>query len=188
MEFKSRLKVWQGSNRKNVFNPETFEGTSYGWWIYVKKIKGQVVFNDYSYSVTTNKHQGEMKHFLRTELKVKNLIFVDQRESLSSGIFLDSYYETLALAEFRLKLPNRRAAFYADQKSIIDNCKKQIAILKKLGAKSKLTLVNHRVNAKETETRRLESQREKSKAARAARLAVVNEFKSQYESTAAVEV
>lgn len=80
-----------------------------------KKVKGQVVFNDYKYSVTTNKHQSEMKRFLKTELKIKSIVYVDQRESLSDGIFLDSFYGTLALAEYRLKLPNRRAAFYEDQ-------------------------------------------------------------------------
>lgn len=187
MQFKPRLKVWQGSNRKNVFNPETFEGTSYGWWIYVMKVKGQVVFNDYNYSSTTNKHQGEMRHFLRTEMGIKKMIFVDQRQSLSSGIFLDSHYEKMALAEVRLKNA-KRDAYAKEQKEIIDTCKKEIAILKRLGAKAEMTLVNHRVNAKNSEAARLARQREKSRAARAARQAVVTEFQSAYESTSAVEV
>lgn len=188
MEFKPRLKVYKGSNGKNVFNPEKFEATSYSWWVYVRKIKNRVVFNDYSYSKTTNKHQHEMQYFLRTELKVENIIFVNQKQSLTNGLFLDSDYGTLALAEFRLSLPNRKPQFYVEQKNIIDNCKKQIAILKKLGAESKTTLISHRANAKEVETLRLERQREKSLIARKKRQAVVNEFKSQYESTASIEV
>lgn len=190
LNWKPRKKVWANHCNKNVFNPETFEAFSYNWWKYVTKVKGQIVFNDHSYSVTTNKHQGEMRHLLRTELglNLENIIFVNQRESLSSGIYLDSYYETLALAEVRLKATGRRAAFYADQKSIIENCKKNIAILRKLGAKAKIKLVNYRVNAKNSETERLERQRVKSQAARVARQAVLTEFKSQYESTSAVEV
>ena len=160
MKFKPRLKIWQNTSRNNIFDPSTFQATSYKWWVYIKKVKGQVVFNDYKYSVTTNKHQSEMKRFLKTELKIKSIVYVDQRESLSDGIFLDSFYGTLALAEYRLKLPNRRAAFYEDQKSIVENCKKQIAILKKLGAKAKTKLSNHRINAKTNEESRLTMQRE----------------------------
>lgn len=188
MQWKPRLEIFQGSNRKNTFDPKTFQARSYQHWVYVLKIKGQVIFNDYSYSVTTNGHQGEMKSFLRSELKVKNMIFVDQRQSLTSGLFLDSHYEKMALAEFRLTLKNRQADFYKDQKTIVETCKKEIAKLKKLGAKAEMTLVNHRINAKERETKRIETQREKSKIAREARKAVVTEFKSQYESTSAVEV
>ena len=188
MKFKPRLKVWRNSTGKNVFDPETFQATSYSHWMYVKKIKGQVIFNDYNYSVTTGKHQNEMRHFLKTELKIKSIIYVDQRESLSEGIFLDSFYKALALAEYRLTLKNRRAAFYEDQMTIVENCKKNIAILKKLGATAKTKLANHRINAQVEETQRIESQREKSKVAKLARQTVVNEFKSQYESTQAVEV
>ena len=187
MEFKPRLKIWQGSNRKNEFNPETNEARSYNHWVYACKIKGQWVFNDYRYSVTTSKHQGEMRHFLRTEMKVKNMIFVDQYESLSSGLFLDSIYKRMALAEVRAK-NSSRPAFIKDQNGIITTCKKDIVILKKLGAKAQKTLVNHRINAKQSEMQRLERQRAKSKAARDARNEVVAEFKSQYESTAAIEV
>lgn len=190
MQYRPRLKIYKGSNNKNVFNPETFEATSYNWWIYVAKIKGVVVFNDHNYSVTTRQHQYEMKSFLKETMKVnmKKVVFVDQRQSLSSGLFLDSHYWNLALAEVRLKAKNRRESFYKDQKNIIANAKKEIAILKRLGAKAEKSLVNHRLNAKESEAKRLESQREKSKEARAKRQAVLTQFKDAYESTSAVEV
>lgn len=188
MKWKPRLKIYQGSNRKNTFDPETFEGRSYRHWLYVTKIKGQVVFNDYSYSVTTNGHQSEMKSFLSTEMGIKNMILVNQHESLSQGIFLDSNYEKLALAEVRLKAKNRRTDFYTTQKDIIAKCKKDIATLKKLGAKSKIKLKDYRRDAKESEAQRLVSQREASKIARDKRKAIVGEFQSKYESTDAIEV
>jgi len=189
MQFKPRLKIWQGSNRKNTFNPETFEARSYQHWCYMTKIKGHIVFNDYSYSVTTNGHQGEMRGFMRETLGINmdKVVFVNQRQSLTSGLFLDHHYETMALAEVRIKNSNR-PAFIESQKEIIAKCKKEIAILKKLGARADMTLVNHRVNAKQRETSRLERQRAKSKAARDARKAVVTEFQGAYESTKAVEV
>lgn len=190
MQYRPRLKIYKGSNNKNVFNPETFEATSYNWWVYVAKIKGVIVFNDYRYSVTTNQHQWEMKSFLKETMKVnmKKVVFVDQRESLSSGLFLDLHYERMALAEVRLKAPNRKDDFYKDQKNIIETAKKDIAILKRLGAKAKQTLASHRLEAKESEAKRLETQREKSKEARAKRLTVLNQFKDAYNSTQAVEV
>ncbi len=190
MQWKPRLKIYQGSNRKNTFNPETFEGRSYGHWLYVTKIKGKVIFNDYSYSVTTNGHQGEMRAFLRETLKINlnKVIFVNQRDSLTYGISLNYHYGVLALAEVRLKLPKRKDAFYKEQKAIIKDMTKQIATLKKLGAKSDVKLSVLRTQVKESELRRIERQREKAKIAREKRNAVVTEFKSQYESTDAVVI
>lgn len=188
MEFKPRLKVWQGSNRKNEFDPKTNEARSYKHWCYVKKIKGYWVFNDYNYSVTTNGHQGEMKGFLRDTLKVKKIIYVDQRESLTDGLFLDSQYEKLALAEVRLKHKNRKKEFYDTQKEIIKKTKKEIEILKKLGAKSKGTLKEFIRWSQNEETERLNKQRELSKIAREKRANLLKEHKNEFESLGRIEV
>lgn len=189
MQFKPRLKIYKGSYGKNTFNPETFEAHSYGHWLYVCKIKGVVVFNDYSYSVTTNGHQWEMKSFLKDNfgLEIKNFIVVNQAQSLDRGLFLDHHYGLLALNEVRLKAAKREDQ-KEELKESIEHCKTMIAKLKKLGATANMTLVNHRVNAKESEANRLESAREKSRLAREKRNAVVKEFKADYESTAAVDV
>ncbi len=47
-----------------TFNPDTTKAYSYNWWIFVKKINGLLVFNDYSYSNTTNRHQSKVKTLL----------------------------------------------------------------------------------------------------------------------------
>jgi hypothetical protein len=189
MQFKPRLKIYKGSNGKNTFNPDTFEAHSYKWWMYVCKIKGVIVFNDHSYSVTTNGHQWEMKSLLKSLFpnEMKNVVFVNQRQSLSSGIFLDHHYNLLALNEVRLKAAKRDDQ-KEELKESIEHCKKMIATLKKLGATANMTLVNHRVNAKNSEASRLETQREKSRIAREKRNAVVKEFKNDYESTEAIDV
>lgn len=188
MEWKPRLKIFQGSNRKNTFNPETFEGRSFGWWCYVLKVKGKVIFNDYSYSVTTSAHQNEMKAFLRSQMKVKNIIFVNQRESLSNGIYLDHFYETLALAEIRSKSPNRRDDFYKTQKTIIAQTRKTIALLKKLGAKEVISLAQYRDVAKDLEMKRLQDQRERSKISRVKHKEITVKFKAEYESLDAITI
>lgn len=186
MKFKPRLKVYQSSSRNNTFNPETFEAHSYQWWLYVTKIKGVVVFNDYNYSSTTNKHQSEMRSLLK-ELGVKSMVMVYQRESLSSGLFLDHDYNNLALNEVRLKAA-KRPDQVKELEAAIAHCKERIATLKKLGAKANMTLVNHRVNAKQSETNRLARQREKSRIAREKRALVVEQFKGVAESTAAIDI
>lgn len=186
MKFKPRLKVYQSSSRNNTFNPETFEAHSYNWWLYVCKVKGVVVFNDYNYSSTTKKHQSEMRSLLK-ELGHKIGMVVYQRESLSSGLFLDHDYNNLALNEVRLKAA-KRPDQVKELTAAIAHCKERIAMLKKLGAKANMTLVNHRVNAKNSEASRLERQREKSRIAREKRNAVVEQFKTEAESTAAIDI
>jgi hypothetical protein len=39
------------------FNPIAMEATSYNWWYFVKRIKGKIVFNNYSYSNCTSRYQ-----------------------------------------------------------------------------------------------------------------------------------
>lgn len=187
--WKPRLKVYR-SSPKNTFEPESFEARSYGHWCYMTKIKGQIVFNDYSYSMTTNKHQWEMKSFMRETLKInmKKVIFVDQRQSLTHGIFLDSIYEKQALAEIRFKAKGRRAQFYKDQKEIIAKCISETKKLKRIGAKSEMSLIAHRKAAKVEELDRLSRQRVKAQAAKVKRLALVTEHKADFESLDAVAV
>lgn len=60
-----RANIYTNSTGTNTFNPETFEAHSYRWWLYVKKFGDRVIFNNYSYSKSTSKHQGDMWKLLR---------------------------------------------------------------------------------------------------------------------------
>src|SRR5277367_2567847 len=62
MHWFKRLKVFKASN--NYFDPSTIEAYSYDWWQYVKVIKGKLVFNNYNYSMSTNRHQSDMARLL----------------------------------------------------------------------------------------------------------------------------
>lgn len=82
MKYFKRLKLWKDSSRdKNIFDPAICEGRSYRWWIYIKKINGRVVFNNYTYSSTTSKHQSDGGYLLR-----QLGITVDLYISLSGGL------------------------------------------------------------------------------------------------------
>lgn len=54
------LGVYKNSSGTNQFNPESMSAYSYGWWKYVARINGKVVFNGFNYSTTTGKHQHRM--------------------------------------------------------------------------------------------------------------------------------
>lgn len=63
MKWMVRKGIYQASNV--TFDPETCEAYSYGWWKFVGKIGGKIVFNTYSYSNTTIKHQLKVRSLLR---------------------------------------------------------------------------------------------------------------------------
>lgn len=54
--------IYKASNV--TFNPLTCEAYSYGWWKFVAKIDGKVIFNNYRYSNTTTKHQYKVRRLL----------------------------------------------------------------------------------------------------------------------------
>jgi len=70
LKWRPRLKHYKNSTGTNTFNPETLEAWSYGWWCYLKKIEGSLVYNRARYSNTTSRHQRELRSLLQ-ELNIK---------------------------------------------------------------------------------------------------------------------
>lgn len=62
IKFFKKLNIFKASNVS--FDPETYEAHSYRWWLFVKVIGDKVVFNDYSYSPSTSKHQNKVRSLL----------------------------------------------------------------------------------------------------------------------------
>lgn len=58
MKLMKRTGIYKASNVS--FDPSSVEAFSYGWWNFVRKINGAVVFNNYSYSSSTSKHQSKV--------------------------------------------------------------------------------------------------------------------------------
>jgi len=59
------------------FREKEVYGVSYNWWVFVKKIKGLVVFNDYNYSRSTIKHQNKVRRLLRElGINVDRTVFI----------------------------------------------------------------------------------------------------------------
>ena len=65
MKFMKRAGIFKASNV--TFNPETCQAHSYDWWMFVNKMNGLVVFNDYGYSNSTRKHQSKVRSLLASQ-------------------------------------------------------------------------------------------------------------------------
>ncbi len=63
MKFNKRSGNYKASNV--TFNPKTKQAYSYNWWRFVDVVNGKVVFNNFSYSNTTCKHQHKVRRVLR---------------------------------------------------------------------------------------------------------------------------
>jgi len=130
--YRPKLKIWtDGAN--NEFNPETFEARSYRHWCYVARIKGKVVFNAYTYSNTTTRHQSHMRQLL-SQLKIKIDIEVDTRSSLTQldqSVLVDAYCR---LYENEIKL-SRTKKYQKSYEGMIKECKSQIEAIRSLGYK-----------------------------------------------------
>lgn len=164
LKYIKRDNVWTISTKNVELDAGKLEARSYRHWLFLKRINGRIVFNDYSYSNSTNSHQGAVLECLRDHFMIfrKDLVFVSQRESLDNGIVIDAEYKKMYLAEYRLKLKGRRAEFYKDQKQMIKESKQKIKELRSLGGKTIQSLNDIKSSVIETEISRIRKQREES--------------------------
>ncbi len=80
MRYMKRTGIYKINNC--TFDPTSIEVFSYSWWKFVAVIDGKVVFNNYSYSKSTTKHQWKVKR-LMNELGIK----IDIELPLDGGLF-----------------------------------------------------------------------------------------------------
>lgn len=102
LKFFKTLNQYKNSTGTCMYYVDSKEATSYGHWKFLKTIKGKLIFNNYSYSVSTSSHQSCVREVLK-HLKIKIDFTVYQRESLDSGIKIDHILESIELAKLRLQ-------------------------------------------------------------------------------------
>lgn len=156
VKYYSRLHMFKASNC--WFNPETFEAQSYDWWVFVKKVKGKVVFNNYSYSPTTNGHQGIVRSLLR-ELGVK----IDIEVSVNGGLqnlfdqgVIRLKYSQLFQNEIETKRGRKGTHAHSSRLYERKTLLKEIKYLTKLGVKfSKKEIAQVKAEVDQREQKRL---------------------------------
>jgi hypothetical protein len=82
--FKYQPKKGFLAHSKNSLRLDDCTAWSYGHWCYFRNVDGLNVFNAYRYSVTTSKHQHEMRSLLR-ELGVHIDVEIESRAGISGG-------------------------------------------------------------------------------------------------------
>lgn len=82
MKYLKRSKTYSGSNVS--FDPIGMKAYSYGWWCFVKRINGKIVFNNYNYSNSTCKHQHKVGQLMR-ELGIKVDLYVSTNYALTGS-------------------------------------------------------------------------------------------------------
>lgn len=151
--WKPRLEIFKYSARSKVeFDPSTMIAYSYGHWEFVWLQKGKLIFNSYSYSHTTCKHQGMVRSLLRV-LGLKIDLYCD----LGRNGTLDACYRRLYQYEVEQKRANAKS-----RKALINLELKNIQTGLKIGLTSNVNPKNIKADVQAAETERLEEMRERA--------------------------
>ena len=116
MKYFKRANIYKNSTGTNTFYVEKQCATSYGWWEYVKRINGQLVFNNYTYSNSTTNHQSAMRSLLR-DLGYHSYLIIEAPGGLQDLDSAIKYYES--------KIENLRAAMAKPRTRKAKNAERQ---------------------------------------------------------------
>jgi hypothetical protein len=125
-----KLGVFKASNVE--FNPSTLEATSYDWWYFVKRIGNRVVFNSYTYSNTTSRHQSRVRSLL-DQLGIKIDFEIHAPKGLQSvKSAVDHYSYLINELKEEIANPRSRKAKNIERQKRIAELQKQLDIAKRL--------------------------------------------------------
>lgn len=117
MKYYPSKKLFLASNVN--FSAERIAAYSYSWWQFVAVINGLVVFNNYSYSPTTQKHQWKVRK-LMNDLQIRIDIEAPFHEGLQA-LSNDEQYDFIQDAEERICeafLKNEEKKIYRAEKAL----------------------------------------------------------------------
>lgn len=93
-----------------MFDPQSMEATSFRWWYFVKRIGGKVVFNDYSYSSYTTRHQRKVENTMKA-LGIKVDVVIQAPKGLQNlPEALAAYQSTIKHLTMLIQKPGTRKA------------------------------------------------------------------------------
>lgn len=130
MKFIKKRNQFESSNL--TFNPDTLQAFSYKWWKFCDRINGKVVFNSYSYSVSTSKHQYKIRSLL-SQKGIEIDLFLESPhglDDLNSAVKL--YEKRIAQLQALIEKPKTHKAKNEERKKLIQVYKEKINQIKKL--------------------------------------------------------
>ena len=130
MKYYSRLKLYKASNV--TFDPIQCRVYSYDWWRFVDRIRGKVIFNSYTYSNSTVKHQFKLRRLLES-LNINVDIMLKAPRGLQDLDSAVRYYESeIEALESAINAPGSRSKTNVKRRDQIEFYKSQIMIIKDL--------------------------------------------------------
>lgn len=112
-----RADIWKASNVS--WNPKTEIALSYNWWIFVARIGGKLVFNSYSYSSSTARHQSKMRNFLRDQ-GIKIDLFIHAPDGLQKlETVIPFYLNAIKMLQAQIDKPRSRPETNRERRQII---------------------------------------------------------------------
>lgn len=180
MKYKPRLKVYKSSTGKNVYNPETRQAYSYDWWRYVDFKKGKVIFNNASYSKTTNKHQSECRSLLK-ELGIK-IDFELNVEAGLQAVTKDSVMYLIKMAMFEDIKASRSYKYSKNHVSEVPTIIEAASLYKIKILKKELKAL--KIEAELSDAKR----RERAKASRDKLKAIKTKYATELNSTESINI
>lgn len=126
MKFSNKRQQFEGSNVS--FNANTVVAKSYDRWTFLAKNElGKVIFNNSTYSMSTNRHQSKVKALMLKHGIIPDLTLYNTRESLTSGKALQSEVVNtnfrIKQLEIELSNPRRKKALDSDRQRVINSWK-----------------------------------------------------------------
>ena len=133
MKYYRAIDSYGNSTKTNLVNLGTRTATSYTWWQYLAPIGSKLVFNSYSYSNTTARHQSDTLQLLRDKNIAIDLYVECPKglQDLESGILL--YKDRIAALRAQIQAPRSREAKNRDRAQDISNLHLKILELRALG-------------------------------------------------------
>jgi hypothetical protein len=136
MKYFKKLKKYKGSNVELTIEPN-LKAYSYGWWLFLVRYKGLVIFNNYNYSPTTIRHQYKTQNVL-DDLKIKIDITLNHTDLSLDNVeeAIRSEIENIELVNEGfvdlIKNPRTQKAKNEERKKEIERNKTQIENLKQV--------------------------------------------------------
>lgn len=148
LKYFKKLNVYKNSTGTCLYNVSEKKAYSYNHWLFVKEHKGKIIFNDYSYSPTTNRHQRQVRNLLSV-IGVKIDYIVHWPESLERVeiSYLNYLYDKMYYNTWMHKNASCKTKTKDGYLNSVRWYKKQIETYKKLGFCSPLSLADVKYNA-----------------------------------------
>lgn len=111
-----------------TFDPKTYEGWSYKWYLISAKIGGKIMVNKYSYSRTTSRHYCEILRMLKS-LDVAEIYPISAPYGLRNKTMTVKFYKNeIAKYEAEISKKRSRASSNAERRKAIDLLRKELDI------------------------------------------------------------